>query len=126
MSAHAMMTKLNRLEGLARLRTTNAAEVLDKLRQDPSAIMRLAGKEPDPWQAELLASDAARMLLLASRQAGKSEVAVINPFACDSVSFENSQLKISYTPLTQPAPGTNFDATAATAPGNALINPLTI
>jgi hypothetical protein len=36
--------------------------------------MALAGLSPDPWQAEVLASSANRMLLLASRQSGKSSV----------------------------------------------------
>ena len=34
-----------------------------------------AGLAPDPWQAELLRSHATRMLLLCSRQAGKSQTA---------------------------------------------------
>src|SRR5262249_10793523 len=38
-------------------------------------IMTLAGMQPDPWQVQLLQSEAGRILLLASRQAGKSEVA---------------------------------------------------
>ena len=38
-------------------------------------ILTHAGLEPDEWQAGVLRSDAQRMLLLASRQAGKSSVA---------------------------------------------------
>ena len=34
-----------------------------------------AGMTPDPWQAELLCSDSPRILLLCSRQAGKSQTA---------------------------------------------------
>lgn len=41
---------------------------------DPGAVMRGAGFEPDGWQAELLRSRAQQMLLLCSRQAGKSTV----------------------------------------------------
>ena len=39
---------------------------------DPSSIMRAAGMEPDGWQEQVLNSDARRMLLLCSRQSGKS------------------------------------------------------
>lgn len=38
----------------------------------PTEVMRSAGMEPDPWQVDLLQSDADRHLLLCSRQAGKS------------------------------------------------------
>src|SRR5712692_3299583 len=48
---------------------------LDELRSDPDRLMTMAGTPPDPWQQELLQTDAARMLLLCSRQAGKSTVA---------------------------------------------------
>lgn len=37
--------------------------------------MRLAGMNPDAWQTDLLTCDAQRMLLLCSRQSGKSQVA---------------------------------------------------
>jgi hypothetical protein len=39
---------------------------------DPATIMRDAGMEPDGWQADVLNSDARRLLLLCSRQSGKS------------------------------------------------------
>ncbi len=42
---------------------------------DPAAMMRAAGLEPDPWQAELLRSEARAALLLCSRQSGKSTTA---------------------------------------------------
>jgi hypothetical protein len=42
---------------------------------DPALLMAAAGLDPDPWQADLLRSNAPRMLLLCSRQAGKSTVA---------------------------------------------------
>lgn len=48
--------------------------LLDRLRAAPSSVMTEAGLRPDPWQAELLASASPRLLLLASRQSGKSEV----------------------------------------------------
>lgn len=41
---------------------------------DPVLLMRSAGLEPDGWQADLLRSDAGRVLMLCSRQAGKSTV----------------------------------------------------
>jgi hypothetical protein len=39
---------------------------------EPSSVMREAGMEPDAWQEAVLNSDARRMLLLCSRQSGKS------------------------------------------------------
>ena len=49
--------------------------VLDRLRQAPGRIMVEAGLMPDAWQTDLLTSPSRRMLLLCSRQAGKSTVA---------------------------------------------------
>ena len=45
-----------------------------QMRLDPSAVMRCAGMDPDPWQESLLRSRADRMLLLCARQTGKSTV----------------------------------------------------
>jgi hypothetical protein len=39
---------------------------------DPAQLMRDAGMEPDGWQESVLNSDARRLLLLCSRQSGKS------------------------------------------------------
>src|SRR5690349_8471056 len=40
---------------------------------DPARLFRRAvGSEPDPWQAQLLRSDARQILLNCTRQAGKS------------------------------------------------------
>src|SRR5436190_12618094 len=47
----------------------------DRFWADPSRLMADAGMTPDPWQAELLCSDSPRILLLCSRQAGKSQTA---------------------------------------------------
>lgn len=44
---------------------------------DPVAFARRVGIEPDAWQRDLLRSNAERMLLLCSRQAGKSTVAAL-------------------------------------------------
>lgn len=41
---------------------------------DPVRLARRAGIDPDPWQAALLRSRARQMILLCSRQAGKSTV----------------------------------------------------
>jgi hypothetical protein len=60
------------------------AEVEDGLRlaqiaypQLPSALdlFRSVGLEPDPWQAQVLTTEARRIILLCSRQSGKSQVA---------------------------------------------------
>jgi hypothetical protein len=42
------------------------------IRLDPSLLMEAAGFHPDPWQRRALRSEAKRLLLLASRQSGKS------------------------------------------------------
>src|SRR5262245_37678325 len=58
---------------VARRKTATAdSPLLAGLRQDPSRVLSEAGYRPDPWQATLLRSSASRVLLLASRQVGKS------------------------------------------------------
>src|SRR5581483_8698615 len=42
--------------------------------RDAVALARRAGLEPDQWQADVLRSQAQQMILLCSRQAGKSTV----------------------------------------------------
>lgn len=49
--------------------------ILDRLRADPAELFTFAGKPPDPWQADLLRGHAQRLLLLCSRQSGKSTTA---------------------------------------------------
>jgi hypothetical protein len=44
-------------------------------RLHPEALLRALGLEPDPWQVDLLHARASQLLLLCSRQAGKSTVA---------------------------------------------------
>lgn len=44
---------------------------------DAALFAQAVGLEPDPWQAEVLRSDAARMLLLCSRQSGKSTTTAV-------------------------------------------------
>jgi hypothetical protein len=48
---------------------------LDRLWAHPEELMIKAGMEPDPWQNALLRSTADRLLLLCSRQSGKSQTA---------------------------------------------------
>jgi hypothetical protein len=67
--------RLTRLEDLVRLRQRQDNPTLDRLREDPVQLMSLAGLTPDPWQQSLFRSQASRLLLLCSRQAGKSTVA---------------------------------------------------
>jgi hypothetical protein len=45
---------------------------LARLRLDPAEAMRAAGLRADDWQREVLSSQASRLLLLTTRQAGKS------------------------------------------------------
>jgi hypothetical protein len=52
-----------------------ATRLLDAL--DPARLMRRCGWVPDPWQVEVLRSLADRLLLLCSRQAGKSTVVAV-------------------------------------------------
>lgn len=55
-----------------RLRARNRAETGPP--RTPLALADRAGFVPDPWQRDVLASDAKRVLLLCSRQSGKSTV----------------------------------------------------
>src|SRR5262245_11296161 len=48
---------------------------LDLLWANPENLLSAAGMTPDPWQTALLRSGAERLLLLCSRQAGKSQTA---------------------------------------------------
>jgi hypothetical protein len=65
---NALSRKLARLESLI-VGRRSATPTLDRLRCDRAGLMALAGLPPDPWQEGLLRSDAARLLLLCSRQA---------------------------------------------------------
>src|SRR5579884_3681465 len=67
--------QLDRLEARLREQTPGAADRLEVFRQDPSRLMADAGMPPDPWQRDLLMSAARHLLLLCSRQAGKSQTA---------------------------------------------------
>jgi hypothetical protein len=69
-----LLRKLARLEERANT-GQSGRPVLERLRDDPSQLLAMAGMAADPWQEQLLRSRAARMLLLCSRQAGKSTIA---------------------------------------------------
>jgi hypothetical protein len=60
---------------LERRLLTGTPAPTDRFWADPARLMADAGLPPDPWQAELLRSHARRMLLLCTRQAGKSTTA---------------------------------------------------
>lgn len=75
MAIRTLLRKVNRLEALTRARRNHDPAMLDRLRDDPAQTMAAAGMPPDPWQEQLLRSSAPRMLMLASRQSGKSSVA---------------------------------------------------
>jgi hypothetical protein len=61
----------------AQVKTISQRETpaLQRLRSDPARLLSDAGLPPDEWQADLLRGNDSRILLLASRQAGKSQVA---------------------------------------------------
>lgn len=44
---------------------------------DPATLAREVGIEPDGWQKDLLRNDAKRVLMLCSRQSGKTETAIL-------------------------------------------------
>ncbi len=53
---------------------TESEKILEKIRQDGSQTMKLAGMTPDPWQERMLRSPfGMQMLINASRQSGKSQ-----------------------------------------------------
>jgi len=75
MRLRSLAKRLDRLTAWAEGRSACDDAALARLRRDPAGLMTAAGLEPDPWQTGLLRSAASRMLLLCSRQAGKSTVA---------------------------------------------------
>jgi hypothetical protein len=54
---------------------TGRETAIDRLWLQPEAIMTRGGLTPDPWQQQLLRSTSGRMLLLCTRQGGKSQTA---------------------------------------------------
>src|ERR687886_1307233 len=63
---------------------------------DPVILAEQAGISPDPWQAEVLRSTAPRVLLLCSRQAGKSTITAILAVHC--VVYEPGSLVLLLSP----------------------------
>ncbi len=61
------------------IQATNSAIArrIDRERSDPCLMAQRAGIVPDAWQSDLLRSDAKQMILLCSRQSGKSTVSSI-------------------------------------------------
>ena len=74
MAVATLLRKVKRLQALVALQR-QAPSVLEALRDDPTKVLTCANMPPDPWQEQALRSKAQRMLLLASRQGGKSSVA---------------------------------------------------
>jgi hypothetical protein len=56
---------------------TGRPQPADHFWADPTRLMAEAGMPPDPWQADLLLNPSRRVLLLCSRQAGKSQIAAV-------------------------------------------------
>lgn len=90
---------------------------------DPVAFAQRAGIVPDPWQADVLRSDAKRVLLNASRQSGKSTTTAL--LALHQALYEPGSLILLLSPsLRQSAElfrkvATLYTATGATVPPKA-------
>jgi hypothetical protein len=63
---------------------------------DPAVFMDRLGLSPDPWQANLLRSDADRFLLLCTRQSGKSTVTAVK--ALHQVLYHPGSLVLMMSP----------------------------
>jgi hypothetical protein len=63
---------------------------------DPVILAEQAGITPDPWQCDVLRCSAARMLLLCSRQAGKSTITSI--LAVHTALYEPGSLVLLLSP----------------------------
>jgi hypothetical protein len=74
MSLAGLARAVTRVEERIRLRQRDDSAVLDRLRTDPAAVMVAGNMPPDPWQDQLMRSDAEKVMLLCSRQSGKSSV----------------------------------------------------
>lgn len=75
MSIATLARQVSRLRTEVQTRTAAANPALEVIRRDSARIMTSAGMASDPWQQSLLRSRSQRMLLLCSRQAGKSTTA---------------------------------------------------
>lgn len=70
--------------------------LLEEIRRDGSSILRRAGMIPDPWQTSLLSSSSDRVLVLASRQVGKSQT-------CAALALRTALLEESLVLLLSPS-----------------------
>jgi hypothetical protein len=75
MTPATLRANFRKLLQVVESRRTPENSLLGQLRADPTAILTAAGMKPDPWQQRLLRSSSKQMLLLCSRQAGKSTLA---------------------------------------------------
>jgi hypothetical protein len=72
MTLVAAKAGLRRVEKAIRARDLKSEETIARLKADPTHVLTANGLTPDPWQAELLRSEADNTLICCSRQAGKS------------------------------------------------------
>lgn len=75
MRTRTLRNQVERLAARLQRLIPKGQPMLDSLRDDPAQIMRLADMTPDVWQEQFLRSTSRQMLLLCSRQAGKSTAA---------------------------------------------------
>src|SRR5215472_4221598 len=68
----SFVERCDRLESWLNARDASTHPQLARLHEQPTLPLLAAGLNPDPWQTRLLSSSAQRILLLCSRQAGKS------------------------------------------------------
>jgi hypothetical protein len=67
--------EVEKLRAEVAARKAGESPLLRRLRANPARILAEGGMPPDPWQRDLLLSRSRRMLLLCSRQSGKSQTA---------------------------------------------------
>jgi hypothetical protein len=67
-----------------------------RLALDPVAFMASAGLQPDPWQRDFLHSTAMRVLMMCSRQSGKSTVTAC--LACHTALYQPGSLVLVISP----------------------------
>jgi hypothetical protein len=84
-----------------RAQTTNAAnvrEMANDLAQalDPAVFAKRCGFQPDPWQADVLRSNAQRILLNCSRQSGKSTMTAL--LALHTAKYQPGSLTLLLSP----------------------------
>src|SRR6516162_6291138 len=74
-TVQSLQQRVSRLEARVAVPEERRHPMLTLLRNNPVLPLVAAGMSPDPWQGKLLRSTAERILLLCSRQAGKSTAA---------------------------------------------------